>query len=54
MDLNRNFPDLDRIMFGNEDAHVAHNNHLLAQIDRLDTPVRRCDATITLLVLRLR
>lgn len=39
VDLNRNFPDLDRIMFSNEDAHVAHNNHLLAQIDRLESPV---------------
>jgi len=39
VDLNRNFPDLDRIMFGNELAHVNHNNHLLQQVDRLKEPV---------------
>ncbi|XP_034254819.1 carboxypeptidase E-like [Thrips palmi] len=39
VDLNRNFPDLDRIMFSNEEAHVEHNNHLLAQMDRLDKPL---------------
>lgn len=39
VDLNRNFPDLDRIMFSNEANHVDHNNHLLAKIDRLDQPV---------------
>jgi hypothetical protein len=39
VDLNRNFPDLDRIMFSNEQAHVSHNNHLLEQVDRLKEPV---------------
>ena len=39
VDLNRNFPDLDRIMFGNEQAHIDHNNHLLQQLDRLSQPV---------------
>lgn len=39
VDLNRNFPDLDRIMFGNEQSHIEHNNHLLEQVDRLDEPV---------------
>lgn len=39
VDLNRNFPDLDRIMFSNDEAHVAHNNHLLAQMDRLESPL---------------
>jgi hypothetical protein len=39
VDLNRNFPDLDRIMFSNEEAHVNHNNHLLEQVDRLKEPV---------------
>lgn len=40
VDLNRNFPDLDRIMFGNELAHVNHNNHLLQQVDRLKEPIQ--------------
>lgn len=40
VDLNRNFPDLDRIMFSYESRHVNHNNHLLEQLDRLDEPVR--------------
>lgn len=40
VDLNRNFPDLDRIMFSNEEAHVNHNNHLLEQVDRLKEPIQ--------------
>lgn len=41
IDLNRNFPDLDRIMFGYEQAHMDHNNHLLAMVDRLKEPVSK-------------
>ncbi|XP_063217316.1 carboxypeptidase E-like [Bacillus rossius redtenbacheri] len=40
VDLNRNFPDLDRIMFGNELSHIQHNNHLLEQVDRLSEPIQ--------------
>ncbi|KDR10344.1 carboxypeptidase E-like isoform X2 [Zootermopsis nevadensis] len=40
VDLNRNFPDLNRIMFSNEEAHVSHNNHLLEQVDRLKEPIQ--------------
>lgn len=40
VDLNRNFPDLDRIMFSNEQAHMSHNNHLLEQVDRLKEPIQ--------------
>lgn len=40
VDLNRNFPDLNRIMYGYERAHIDHNNHLLAMVDRLTEPVR--------------
>ncbi|XP_047004855.1 carboxypeptidase E-like [Schistocerca americana] len=32
VDLNRNFPDLDRVMFSYEQAHIDYNNHLLAQL----------------------
>ncbi|KAK6633778.1 hypothetical protein RUM44_004385 [Polyplax serrata] len=40
VDLNRNFPDLDRIMFGYEQHHINHNNHLLEQLDHLDEPIQ--------------
>jgi hypothetical protein len=47
VDLNRNFPDLDRIMFSNEEAHVNHNNHLLEQVDRLKEPASTLDPDST-------
>ncbi|XP_049851075.1 carboxypeptidase E-like isoform X6 [Schistocerca gregaria] len=40
VDLNRNFPDLDRVMFSYEKAHIDYNNHLLAQLQRLAEPVQ--------------
>ncbi|EEB19934.1 carboxypeptidase E precursor, putative [Pediculus humanus corporis] len=40
IDLNRNFPDLDRIMFGNEEHHINHNNHLMEQLDYLEEPIQ--------------
>ncbi|KAG7162497.1 Carboxypeptidase E-like [Homarus americanus] len=36
VDLNRDFPDLDRIMYSNEDQHVQHNNHLMDHLLGLD------------------
>lgn len=36
VDLNRDFPDLDRIMYSNEARHVQHNNHLMDQLRGLD------------------
>ncbi|XP_068085032.1 carboxypeptidase E isoform X2 [Anabrus simplex] len=40
VDLNRNFPDLDKIMFSNELDHINHNNHLLNQVDRLTEAIQ--------------
>lgn len=45
VDLNRNFPDLDRIMFSNEANHIDHNNHLLEEVDRLNEPVSSLSLT---------
>ncbi|CAG7821320.1 unnamed protein product [Allacma fusca] len=49
VDLNRDFPDLDRIIFGNEVLHINHNNHLMDQLTQLDHPVQ----PETLAVMRL-
>ncbi|XP_077290572.1 carboxypeptidase E-like isoform X2 [Arctopsyche grandis] len=39
VDLNRNFPDLDRIMFTYEKTGYGQNNHLLPELDRLSQPI---------------
>jgi hypothetical protein len=38
VDLNRDFPDLDRIVYENEGDENMINNHLMDQVRRLDRP----------------
>ncbi|KAL0281447.1 UNVERIFIED_CONTAM: hypothetical protein PYX00_002430 [Menopon gallinae] len=53
VDLNRNFPDLDRIMFGNEQQHIDHNNHLLEQLDHLDEPIQPETRAVMRLIMQI-
>jgi carboxypeptidase E len=40
VDLNRDFPDLDRIIYSNDENHVKHNNHLMDSIKHLDHKIQ--------------
>jgi hypothetical protein len=40
VDLNRDFPNLDRIAYSNEETHVAQNNHLMDSIQYLDHKIQ--------------
>jgi len=40
VDLNRDFPNLDRIAYSNEEQHVAQNNHLMDSIQYLDHKIQ--------------
>ncbi|XP_046667545.1 carboxypeptidase E-like isoform X3 [Homalodisca vitripennis] len=53
VDLNRNFPDLDHIMFGYEQAHIDHNNHLLAMVDRLKEPIQPETKAVMRLIMKV-
>lgn len=53
VDLNRNFPDLDQIMFSNEIEHINHNNHLLNQVDRLTEPIQPETRAIMRLIMQV-
>ncbi|KAJ8920476.1 hypothetical protein NQ315_005344 [Exocentrus adspersus] len=53
IDLNRNFPDLDRIIFTNEEDHIDHNNHLLEQLSRLNEPLQPETKAIIRLIMQI-
>jgi len=40
VDLNRDFPNLDRIAYSNEENHVEQNNHLLESVKFLDHKIQ--------------
>merc|ERR1712038_414029 len=40
VDLNRDFPNLDRIAYSNEEHHAAQNNHLMDSIKYLDHKIQ--------------
>ncbi|KAB0802949.1 hypothetical protein PPYR_05135 [Photinus pyralis] len=53
IDLNRNFPDLDRIMFINEENHIDNNNHILNQVDRLSQPLQPETKAVVRLIMQI-
>jgi len=40
VDLNRDFPDLDRLLYADEDGETLGNNHLMDRVRLLDHPVK--------------
>ncbi|KAJ8954965.1 hypothetical protein NQ318_000396 [Aromia moschata] len=53
IDLNRNFPDLDKIMFVNEEDHMDHNNHLLNQLSALNEPLQPETKAVIRLIMQI-
>ncbi|KAI5733341.1 hypothetical protein M8J76_010748 [Diaphorina citri] len=53
VDLNRNFPDLDRIMFGNEQADYDLNNHLLEGTDKLSQQIQPETRAVMRLIMKI-
>ncbi|KAG5865918.1 hypothetical protein JTB14_028089 [Gonioctena quinquepunctata] len=53
IDLNRNFPDLDRIIFTNEEENINHNNHLLEQLTQLSEPLQPETKAVMRLIMQI-
>ncbi|XP_060525923.1 carboxypeptidase E-like isoform X2 [Cylas formicarius] len=53
VDLNRNFPDLDRIAFTNEVENVDRNNHLLEQVTRINDPLQPETRSVIRLIMQI-
>ncbi|CAH0559396.1 unnamed protein product [Brassicogethes aeneus] len=53
VDLNRNFPNLDRIMYSNEENDINENNHLLERINRLKEPLEPETKAVIRLIMQI-
>ncbi|KAL3278688.1 hypothetical protein HHI36_016225 [Cryptolaemus montrouzieri] len=53
VDLNRNFPDLDKIVFSHEENHIYHNNHLLQDVTSLREPLQPETIAIIRLIMQI-
>ncbi|KAF7266981.1 hypothetical protein GWI33_019761 [Rhynchophorus ferrugineus] len=53
IDLNRNFPDLDRIVFENEESDFSKNNHLLEQVTRLNDALQPETRSVIRLIMQI-
>ena len=48
VDLNRDFPDLDRLLYADEDGETLGNNHLMDRVRLLDHPVKKLFSILSL------
>ncbi|XP_050297220.1 carboxypeptidase E-like [Anthonomus grandis grandis] len=53
IDLNRNFPDLDRIAFENEEENIDRNNHLLELVTRINDPLQPETRSVIRLIMQI-